>query len=108
MTFHVPGYKTEVYVKKRWRIVTNSNVFVAASQHLAHPPTSLRAVDFVQCCGKIAKQTARYIPEFARHFWKMIVPNARGLIKRSRKRKVGNWYDLAQEMKNRGGNLLQG
>ena len=27
--------------------------------------------------------------------------------KRSRKRKARNWYDLAQEMKNRGGNLGQ-
>ena len=77
MAFNVPGYQDEVYVKKRWKIETNNDVFVAASQHLADPPGNLREVDFVQCRGKIAKQTAQYTPEFAKHFWNTIVPNSR-------------------------------
>ena len=77
MAFNVPGYQDEVYVKKRWKIATNNNVFVAASQHLADPPENLHEVDFVQCRGKIAKQTAQYTPEFAKHFWNTIVPKSR-------------------------------
>ena len=77
MAFNVPGYQDEVYVKKRWKIETNNDVFVAASQHLADPPGNLREVDFVQCRGKIAKQTAQYTPEFAKHFWNTIVPKSR-------------------------------
>ena len=77
MMFHVPRHNKEVYVKKRWKIVTNNSAFVAESQHLVHPPKSLCEIDFVQCCGKIAKQTARYTPEFARHFWQTIVPSSR-------------------------------
>ena len=80
MAFNVPGYQDEVYVKKRWKIETNNDVFVAASQHLADPPENLREVDFVQCRGKIAKQTAQYTPEFAKHFWNTIVPNSRVLV----------------------------
>ena len=80
MAFNVPGYQDEVYVKKRWKIETNNDVFVAASQHLADPPGNLREVDFVQCRGKIAKQTAQYTPEFAKHFWNTIVPNSRVLV----------------------------
>ena len=77
MMLHAPSFKKEVYVKKRWKIVTNNSAFVAESQHLVHPPKSLCEIDFVQCCGKIAKQTARYTPEFARHFWQTIVPRSR-------------------------------
>ena len=70
------GSEVECYLKKKWRIFSNHVEFLQLLDSHGQPP-DLPDDRFIECRGKVAKDSANYTPELAALFWSTVrvVPN---------------------------------